>query len=96
MSKEYIERGALIKKLEDKIINPQTAFVNNVLIGLLKKAPAADVVEVVRCKDCIHRGHGNDCPMFHLVWLEADHYGWDDVTMDEYYCSYGERKGGAE
>lgn len=43
---EYIEREALIKKLKDKIINPQTAFINNILIGLLEKAPAADVVEV--------------------------------------------------
>ena len=44
---EYIEREALIKKLKDKIINPQTSFINNVLIGLLEKALAADVVEVV-------------------------------------------------
>ena len=43
---EYIEREALIKKLEDRITNPTNAFINNVLIGLLEKAPAADVAEV--------------------------------------------------
>lgn len=44
--KEYIEREAVINKLKEKMINSQTAFINTVLIGLLKEAPTADVAEV--------------------------------------------------
>ena len=44
-----IDADALVRKLEDKIINPQTALVNNVLIGLLKYAPTVDIkTEVAR------------------------------------------------
>ena len=100
MSKKYIEREALIKKLEDKIINPQTAFVNNVLIGLLKEAPAADVVEVVRCSEC----------RFNVANMEIDplddtDYSGRDIVCGRFltdgmhpddYCSYGERKDGAD
>lgn len=40
--------------------------------------PSADVVEVVRCKDCIHNGSfDTDCP---IDWAGKD------------YCSFGERK----
>lgn len=90
MAKEYIEREALIKKLEDKIINPQTAFVNNVLIGLLKEAPAVDVVEVVCCYKCQHYNPANCSDGF--GWCEKTNYG----VTDEHYCSYGERKDGVD
>ena len=46
MMVEYVEREALIAKLKEKTINTETAFINCVLIGLLKNAPTADVVEV--------------------------------------------------
>ena len=49
---KYIECEAVIKKLKDRIINPQTAFINNVLIGLLEKAPAANVFEKRDCEQC--------------------------------------------
>ena len=42
-----IDADALISKLEEKIINPQTAFINNVLIGLLNKAPTEVDVESI-------------------------------------------------
>lgn len=45
--------------------------------------PTADVVEVVRCKDCkyflLHK----------LACVYPNHNGW--CTVDD-YCSYGERK----
>lgn len=37
-----------------------------------------DLVEVVRCKDCIHL-HDHDCP---IAWGKTDYD----------YCSFGERK----
>ena len=47
----------------------------------------ADSVEVVRCKDCKHRG-GNLCPM-----ETVELYPWFGSKNDA-FCSYGERKDG--
>jgi len=34
--------------------------------------------ELIRCKDCMHRGNHNICPVF--------------SPMDDFYCGHGERK----
>ena len=49
---------------------------------VLRDTPSADVVEVLRCKDC--------------KWVEDDGFcrlHWGKLKMDD-YCSYGERKDG--
>lgn len=51
----------------------------------LRYLPSADVVEVVRCKNCRHNGSfDTDCP-----------FGWRDERFnlpdDIDFCSYGER-----
>lgn len=57
------------------------------VIYKLRDYPAADVVEVVRCKDCKHKGESSDgypmCMLFQntKVFVELGHY-----------CSRGERK----
>ena len=58
------------------------------IVGVLYHLPTADVVEVVRCKDCKHWGgvtYGFACRKFSgietKICMGADHY-----------CSYGERK----
>ena len=43
--------------------------------------PAADVVEVVRCKDCKHLFEDNGCPL--RTW-------WTHLEND--FCSYAERR----
>ena len=45
--------------------------------------PAQDVVEVVRCKDCINHHEGGTCDSW-------SRYG-RIVTRDDAYCSYGRR-----
>ena len=77
----YIDADALINRLPDDL--PYKASVKRVLI----QTPAADVVEVVRCKDCKHWGgttFGFVCRKFsgieNKICMGADHY-----------CSYGER-----
>jgi hypothetical protein len=55
--------------------------------GQLESIPAADVVPVVRCRDCKHWDNGNlsfECP-----W-DYGRYGSSD---EDDFCSYGERKG---
>lgn len=58
----------------------------------LKNAPTVDAVPVVRCKDCRHRDpedHKCDCG-------EMERQGCPFRVDDDYYCAYGERKGGDE
>ena len=48
--------------------------------------PSADVVEVVRCRDCKY--FEPDGP--YDSWC----HGWSGMTVDDGYCSFGERKDG--
>ena len=44
-------------------------------------APTADVVEVVRCKDCKYQGNDDECPLLSLAaYTELDDF-----------CSYGKK-----
>lgn len=59
------------------------------LVDIFAEIPSADVVEAVRCKDCIHYGgitYGFVCKKFSgidtKICMHADGF-----------CSYGERKG---
>ena len=51
------------------------------IIGMLEEVPTADVVEVVRCKDCKFRGHIQLCP-----------FGKRAMPHENGYCCYGERR----
>ena len=51
------------------------------------EAPTVEAVEVVRCKDCKHRG-SNLCPM-----ETVELYPWFG-TKNDAFCSYGERREG--
>lgn len=60
-------------------------------LNLLDNTPAADVVEVVRCKDCDHFINYNP----DRTYCEEHSDGWGDniVYVDEDdYCSFGIRK----
>jgi hypothetical protein len=83
----FIDAEPIVKNLKSKITNPQTSFINTVLIGLLDKAPAADVVPVVRCKDCKHYEIHKPS-----VTLNCERGGRIVPMMPDDYCSYGERK----
>lgn len=55
-------------------------------MAFIDKAPAADVVEVVRCKDCHWRG-SEECAMFYRCECGEQHT-WE---TDDDFCSYGEK-----
>ena len=66
------------------------------IVRLIEKIPTIDAVEVVRCKDCKHRGNDDICPMIKIrMCNDGDGY-FDEVsedkTFDDGFCSYGERK----
>ena len=60
----------------------------NGLIELIEKAPTIDAVPVVRCRECKHH---HDCGT-HF----CDALGMDCPDDSEFFCKYGERKGGAD
>ena len=57
---------------------------------LIEDATTVDAVEVVRCRDCKHRG--TDYCIFHIKGEPAD----EELLrkLDNDFCSYGERNGG--
>lgn len=59
---------------------------------------AVEIAEVVRCKDCKHRGDYG-CPMYHEEYIEWDDDGYHeseivehDRTRDDGFCDLGERR----
>ena len=82
--KRLIDANALIKEAnEDGAYGYVDAF-------QIANAPTVDAVEVVRCKDCKHRG--TDYCIFHIKGEPAD----EELLrkLDNDFCSYGERKDG--
>ena len=74
------------------------------LVDTFAEIPAADVVEVVRCRECKYWGdedgklQRSDGLLFarcimHNYLLDGRHTGWCPTEND--FCSYGERKEGA-
>ena len=59
---------------------------------VLSHTPTVDAVEVVRCRDCKHRG--TDYCIFHIKGEPAD----EELLrkLDNDFCSYGEREEGAD
>lgn len=89
---EYIKRESLIENLNKFAPEQYNALVDMII----RKQPVADVVEVVRCKDCQY-GKGNDYEgsvkvpfMYHCTYDDLSYNGAD------HFCSYGKRKEGAE
>jgi hypothetical protein len=97
--KEYIECGMLMYRLgyyyDHTSGDPNYAY--GVALKEVRAAPAADVVEVVRCKDCV-------CWAGNEYWENRASHGkcyCPDVkismgavlfTKPDDYCSHGERK----
>ena len=65
----------------------------NGLIGLIEKAPTIDAVPVVRCKDCKFGTHFGD---MEDEWIRCMNLHGNPLMPFDGFCSYGERKEGAE
>ena len=70
-------------------------FARHSTIGIdandIMRFPTADVVEVVRCKDCIHRRKFNKTK-YYCEKTYADLSGWHKRVDDDFFCADGERK----
>ena len=88
MAKEYIEREAAKRELLSWAVcmNHPEYLMKDDALHVIDSIPAADVVEVVRCKDCKYItqwAYGRYCTV------------WDGVNGmgDDGFCNYGERRG---
>lgn len=79
MTKEYIERETLISRINGMGYHEQ---IKNNLLFIARTIPAADVVEVVRCKDCFEFETGV------VGWCNHWQTGSDGMG----FCGYGERR----
>ena len=78
----YIDAEALLNSLPDDL--PYKASVKRVLM----QAPTADVVDVVRCKDCQHRYVPSRCALWYGTANGREYFS---ERGENFYCSYGER-----
>ena len=95
---EYIERGAVIKKLDDiafdyiKDNSIQCGIAAGVVIvirdDVIREAPEVDAVEVVRCKDCTHWSERIGM----CLYCYGLHYNAINPSRENDFCSYGEKR----
>lgn len=85
---DYIKREDAISIIRRRCKKYTTICV--AAVTELQDLPPADVVEVVRCKDCKHLDKGeNDSES----WCECTaHFGKYFAVNEDDFCSYGERK----
>ena len=84
---EYINRKELLKNL--KQFAPE--HLTPLIVSLIEKQPTADVVEVIRCKDCKYRGSRLSIPTG--VYYSCANYNLPYCKPDD-YCSYGAKMDG--
>lgn len=87
--KEYIDRSELIK-----VIGTDTApFTTSMVFRHIRNAPAADVVEVVRCRDCKWFNHYTmECESDDVATDHEDGASFSINFGPDDFCSYGQRK----
>jgi hypothetical protein len=94
---DYISREAALEDFEScNAENPN--WTPQRVKTLLLRQPAADVVEVVRCKDCKHgelyaRNDGETgvyCNCSNSIFQYANEHTFTPVRDKDDFCSYGE------
>ena len=104
---EYIEREAAKRELLSWAVcmNHPEYLMRDDALHIIDSIPAADVVKVLRCRDCKYWGdeagklQHSDGVLFarckvHNYLIDGRHTGWCPTEND--FCSYGERKEGAD
>ena len=84
---EYIDRTEIFKGCSFIIPERADAVLTvQKLLEHINSIPAADVVEVVRCKDC---KYGTQSEASEKYW-DCENYGCSQ--HEDYYCADGERR----
>lgn len=89
---EYINRDTLVGEfIEKQFKNNSSKIEISEVIRMINSQPKADVVEIVRCKDCEFCKHstvGYLCKRI-LNMTDGEYFIYNNPND---YCSYGERK----
>ena len=89
----YIDADALLNDLQPLFVhngNLKDEWMSYCVEKIIIEQPTADVVEVVRCKDCIHN-HEHETPFgskFHICNINNLAF----TQYADFYCAYGERR----
>ena len=75
------------------LVDGEVKGVGLILAETVDKAPTIDAVPVVRCRECKHYEMGVCLKIYDDG--AASRYAWQERKPDN-FCSYGERKEGAE
>ena len=85
MKTKYVNREKAIEMFNRYFHNLQGSEAKTLVCDMKQaflELPTADVVEVVRCKDCtVPHNQWTGCPKLNGL-----------VTSPDFYCSYGERR----
>lgn len=105
MPKEYIDREALEKRLNERLecLRKEYGYYDHYTDGYdeavdaVEETPAADVVEVVRCEKCKHwKNHRTGLLNIKVGECHNDDFPFhcesQPITRATDFCSYGERK----
>ena len=78
---DYINKEKLLEEMTVNVLPKDAQHLYLAMRGMVRNAPTADVVEVVRCKDCsVPHNKWTGCP--HLNGL---------IPPPNFYCAKGER-----
>lgn len=93
---EYITKEQAIDEVWDAFMSRDDPDLGRVIEENIERLPAADVVEVVRCKDCADfRPWGGQSKLGDCMVYVCD--GENPFTMEETdFCSDGDRKDGED
>ena len=97
MAEEYIKRESAIEAIENDC-SELVYYTKEEAIQCVKAIPAADVVEVVRCRECKHwkpsgsKAGNSFSDMEYIGGCEFTKY----CRRESDFCSYGVRKEGAD
>ena len=89
-----IDADLLSEAIYDNVPAPyeDASWAKENCLAEIEAAQTVDAVPVVRCRECKHRGT-DDC-IFHIKGEPADEELL--LKLDNDFCSYGERKEGAD
>lgn len=88
MANEYIRRENALYAIQRQRGATRSPAQNRLLDSIradIARVPAADVAEVVLCKDCKHRTESGNCG-------HPRHYGILPSAYPYDFCNYGERR----
>lgn len=89
MSEEYIERDWLIDMISERNRNTCNGKMSCIQMKrMVESIPAADVVELVRCKDCVYYDFEKGCPFRESGYF----FKGNPLPHENDFCSYGEKR----